>query len=134
MANFNERTNTLLYKNIYISHFILIVSVVCERWVETGTDRYIDPTSSPDHSSTFFLILPGVAQPGGRWEPQPSVYKLFLNLTFLPPTNSTAAGTCLYSFITSTCFLTSLSIPPHTLTNNAQGQQQQKYKKKLIEQ
>ena len=25
---------------------------MCERWVETGTDSYIDPTSSPDHSST----------------------------------------------------------------------------------
>ena len=37
---FNERTNTLLYKNIHLSHFILKmvdVSVVCERWVETGT-------------------------------------------------------------------------------------------------
>ena len=34
MTNFNERTNTLLYKNIYLSHFILErvdVSVVCER-------------------------------------------------------------------------------------------------------
>ena len=42
MMNFNERTNTLLYKNIYLSHFILGVSVVFERWVETGTDCYID--------------------------------------------------------------------------------------------
>ena len=35
--NFNEWTNTLLYKNIYLSHLILErvdVSVVCERWVE----------------------------------------------------------------------------------------------------
>ena len=42
--------NTLLYKNMSLSHFILKrvdVSVVCERWVETGTDCYIDPTSSP---------------------------------------------------------------------------------------
>ena len=37
---------------MYLSHFILDVSVVCERWVETVTDCYIDPTSSPDHSST----------------------------------------------------------------------------------
>ena len=27
-------------------------SVVCERWVETGTKCYIDPSSSLDHSST----------------------------------------------------------------------------------
>ena len=52
MSNFNERTNTLLYKYIYISRFILDVSVVCERRVETGTDCYIDPTFSLDHSST----------------------------------------------------------------------------------
>ena len=53
--NFNEWKNTLLYKNMYLTHFILEridVSVVCERWVETGTDCYIDPTSFPDHSST----------------------------------------------------------------------------------
>ena len=73
----NERTNTLLYKDMYLSHFILEgsvvyercletgtdcyidptyfildVSVVCERCVETGTDCYIDPTSSLDHSIT----------------------------------------------------------------------------------
>ena len=36
-TQFNERTNTLLYKNMYLSHFILErvdVSVVFERWVE----------------------------------------------------------------------------------------------------
>ena len=61
---------------MYLSHFILKrtdVSVVCERWVETGTDCYIDPTSSLDHSTLsylqettlhFFRILAGVAQPG----------------------------------------------------------------------
>ena len=27
--------------------------VVCEKWVETRTDCYIDPSSSLDHSSTF---------------------------------------------------------------------------------
>ena len=40
----------------------------------------------------------------GHWWPQLSVYKLALTLAFLSPTNSTAAGICLYSFITSTCF------------------------------
>ena len=52
MTNFNEWTNTLLHKIMYLSHFILDVSVVCERWVETETYSYIDPTFSLDHSST----------------------------------------------------------------------------------
>ena len=53
--------NTLLYKNIHLSHFILEkvdISVECERWVETGTDCYIDPTSSPDHSTLRYLQEP----------------------------------------------------------------------------
>ena len=41
---------------------------------------------------------------GGRWGSQPLVCQLALTLAFLSPTNSTAAGTCLYSFITPTCF------------------------------
>ena len=41
---------------------------------------------------------------GGRWGPHPSVCKLVLTLAFLSPFNSTAVGTCLYSFITPTCF------------------------------
>ena len=112
-TQFNERTNTLLYKNIYLSHFILErdVSVVSERWVETRTDCYIDPNSSLDHSTLcylqeatyhFFRILAGVAQSGVAegHNPQsaswPSLWPV--------PTNSTADGTCLYSFITPTCF------------------------------
>ena len=46
---------------IYISHFILErvdVTVVCERWLETGTDSYIDPTSSLDHSIECYLQEP----------------------------------------------------------------------------
>ena len=46
--DFNERTNTLLYKNINLSHFIFerVMFTVCEKWVETRTDCYIDPGSS----------------------------------------------------------------------------------------
>ena len=122
MTSFNERTNTLLYKK-YVSLTLyserIDVSVVCERWVKTGTDGYIDPTSSLDHSTLcylqeptylFFSVLAAVAQPGvaeghgsqsASWA---SVCKLALTLAFLCPTNSTAASTCLYSFITYTCF------------------------------
>ena len=57
---------------MYLLHFILErvdVSVACERWVETGTDSYIDPTSSLDHSMLCYPQEPtyhlgGVAQPG----------------------------------------------------------------------
>ena len=37
-----------------LSHFIFekVMCVVCEKWVETKTDGYIDPSSSFDHSST----------------------------------------------------------------------------------
>ena len=50
--NFNERTNTLLYKNIHLSHFIherVDVSVVCEKWMERHTFRERTPSSH-----TFF--------------------------------------------------------------------------------
>ena len=92
--------NTLFYQNMYLSHFMLDVSVVCERWVETGTDFYIDPTSL-DHSSTssasWFELL--------NWGSlRATVCKLALTLAFLSPTNSTAPGTCLYSFIMPMCF------------------------------
>ena len=53
MTNFNERTNTFLYKNI-ISHTLFLKewSWLCVRHeLETWTDCYIDP-SSRDHSST----------------------------------------------------------------------------------
>ena len=98
----NERT--LFFKKIYLSlNFLerLDVSVVCERWVETGTDCYNDLTSSLDHcmlrylqepTEHFFRILAGVAQPGGGiaegHSPQsaswPSLWPSYRQLTQLP--------------------------------------------------
>ena len=122
-TSMNERTHFFIKR--YLSHFILErvdVSVMCEKWVETGTDGYIDPTSSLDHSTLFYFsrtatsgrsaewdsaLLPNLGwgcSTGGRWGPQTSVCKPTLTLAFLSPANSTTAGTCLYSFITSTCF------------------------------
>ena len=52
--DFNERTNTLLYKNI-ISHTLFSKGwwLLCVRnELETGTDRYIDPKFFFEHSST----------------------------------------------------------------------------------
>ena len=93
----NERTHFFI--KIHLSHFILErvdVSVVCERWLEIGTDCYIDPISSLDHSTLcylqeptkhFFRILSGFAQPGVAEGHSPqgeySVCKLVLTLAFL---------------------------------------------------
>ena len=55
-TSMNEQTHFFI--KIYLSHFILErvdVSVVCERWVETGTDCYIDPTSAFDHTTLCYL-------------------------------------------------------------------------------
>ena len=95
---------------MYLSHFILNVSVLCERWEETGTNCYIDPTSSLDHSTLcylqeltyyFFCILAGFAQPGVAEGISPqgafSVCQLVLTLTFLCPTDSTASAYILLS-------------------------------------
>ena len=44
MTNFNERTNTLLYKNISLTLFSKGGCFSCVRGeLETGTDCYIDP-------------------------------------------------------------------------------------------
>ncbi len=54
--NFNQRTNTLIYKNMYLSHFILErvdVSVVCERWVERHILR--------ERTSSSHIFLPTLA-------------------------------------------------------------------------
>ena len=98
---FTERTNTLLYKNMYLSPFIL--DVVCERWVETGTDCYIDQLLLQTIAALLSHLGWGCSTEG-HLGPQSSVCKLALSVTFLSSTNSTAAGSCLYSFMTSTCF------------------------------
>ena len=58
----NERTH--IFIKIFLSHFILGVSVECERWSETGTDCYIDPTSSSDHSTTSYASWLGLLDRG----------------------------------------------------------------------
>ena len=56
MTNFNERTNTLLYKNIPLTLYSRKGWCwLCVRGeLETGTDWYILTQSSSDHSSTSF--------------------------------------------------------------------------------
>ena len=75
-------------KNMHISHFILErvnVSVVCERWVETGTDCYIDPNSSVDHSSTSSASWLGLLHRGSLRVSRPSLWPSCLHMTQLPP-------------------------------------------------
>ena len=54
MTNFNERTNTLLYKNTPLTLYSRKgdVSLFVRGELETGTDYYILIQSSSDHSST----------------------------------------------------------------------------------
>ena len=71
--------------------------MVCERWWRQG-QTVIEPT---------FLLTIEALLPHLDWVAQTGVAegrKMTLTLSFLSPTNSTAASTCLYSFITPTCF------------------------------
>ena len=66
MTNFNEQTNTLLYKNI-ISHTLFLKGwcLLCVRdELETGTDCYIDPKFFFNHSSTSFSSWLGLFNHG----------------------------------------------------------------------
>ena len=110
-TSMNERTNTLLYKNIYLSHFILErvdISVVYEKWVQTAilTQLLLWPEHAVLSSRTHLALLPHLGRGCSTWVRWGllSVCKLALTLAFLSPTDSTAAGICLYSFITPTCF------------------------------
>ena len=57
----NEPTHFFI--KIYLSHFILERVDVVKDELETGTDCYIDPSSS-DHSSTFFSSWLGLLNRG----------------------------------------------------------------------
>ena len=61
-----------------INGMTTVCSVVCERWVETGTDCYIDPSSSFDHSCTSFASLLGLLNCGSlRVQPSVSCFSLW---------------------------------------------------------
>ena len=85
----NEQTHFFI--KIYLSDFILErvdVSMVCERWVETRTGCYIDPTSSFDamsSSKSHLALLPhlgGGCSTGDRRGTQPSESVLNLQAGF----------------------------------------------------
>ena len=103
MTNFNERTNTLLYKNI-ISHSLFSKGwcLLCVRdELETGTDCYIDPSSS-DHSSTFFASSCLWLLNRGSLGAQSPLSAAGSHFGILSPTNSNRLCTWLYYCLT--CF------------------------------
>ena len=78
MTNFNERTNTLLYKNIPLTLYSRRGWCwLCVRGeLETGTDCYILTQSSSDHRGTSFSSQLGCSTVG-HWGPKPSVWNWF---------------------------------------------------------
>ena len=119
MTNFNEWMNTLLYKNISLTLYSWkgwCLLCVRDEWRQGQTAILTQVLLL-----TIAALLPHLGlgcSTGGRgcWGPQPSVCKLVLTLAILFPTNSTAAGTCLCSFITPTCF--HLSTQMHLLIDS----------------
>ena len=116
MTNLNERTNTLLYKNIPLTLYSLKGWCwFCVRGeLETGTHCYILTQSLSDHSSTSFSSWLGCSTVG---QGRPKVLCLPLALTpascpqVIPTATETdwlaqdLCGTWLYNCLTYTCFL-----------------------------
>ena len=104
MMNFNERTNTLLHKNI-ISYTLFSKGwcLLCVRYeLETRTDCYIDPSSS-DHSSTSSSSWLGCSTVG-HWGPKALCLPLALNSASCLQLTPTDLGTWLYNCLPSICF------------------------------
>ena len=80
MTNFNERTNTLLYKNIPLTLYSRKGWCwLCVRGeMETGKDCYIDPKFFFDDSSTSFSFWLGCSTMG-HWGPKALCLALALN-------------------------------------------------------
>ena len=142
--DFNERTNTLLYKNIPLTLYSRngcervvkgLMLVMCERWVGDGHRLlYIDPQ--------FFwriaALLPHFAgcSTVGHWGPKPSVWSWFSvcrhpfsncdwnSLPWTDPWNwltQAVCGTWLYNCFTSTCFLWAYASAPNSTPSTGQG-------------
>ena len=110
--NFNERTNTLLYKNISLTLYTRKGWCwLCVRGeLETGIDCNILTQSSSDHSSTSFSSWLGCSTVG-HWGPKALCLPLALTLPSCPQLTQlqleltqAVSGTWLYNCLTPTCF------------------------------
>ena len=112
MTNVNERTITLLYKNISLTLYSW------EGWcwlyvrgeLETGTDCHILTQDSSDPSSTSFASWLGCSTVG-HWGPKALCLPLVLNSASCPQLALTPTGTAqtvcctwLYNCLTTTYF------------------------------
>ena len=90
-TNFNERTNTLLYKNISLTLNSWKGDVCCVRdWLETRTDSY-DPKFFFNHSSTSFSSWLGLLNRGSLRAQSP-LSPAGSHFGILSPTNSNRPG------------------------------------------
>ena len=111
--DFNERMNTLLYKNISLT----LYSQKGWCWLrvrgelEMGTDCYILTQSSSDHRSTSFTFWLGCSTVG-HWGPQDPQSASWFSCWHLVPNwlqlqlelTQAICGTWLYNCLTLTCF------------------------------
>ena len=112
MTNFNERTNTFLYKNIPLTLYSRKGWCwLCVRGEsETDTDCYILTQSSSDHSSTSFASSWLGCLTVGHWGPKALCH--WLSIQYLVPNwlqlqlelTQAVCGTWLYICLTPTCF------------------------------
>ena len=108
--DFNKRTNTLYYKNI-VSHTLFSKDwcLLCVRdELETGTDCYIDPSSSRDHSSTSSSSWVWLLNRRSL-KAQSSLSAAGSHFSILSPTDLNRLCPWLYYCLTPTCFCCSSS-------------------------
>ena len=100
MTNFNERTNTLLYKNIYLTlYYRKGWCWLCVRGeLETGADCYILTPSSSDHCSTSFAFWLGCSTVG-HWGPKDLSRLLTLNSASCLNLTATLTATAAFRLI-----------------------------------
>ena len=123
--DFNERTNTLLYKNISLKLYSR--KGWCWLWVrgglETGTDCYILTPRSSDHSSTSSAFWLGWSTVGD-WGPKPSVWSWF-SLRWHPISNWNCNWSRLWLYFCwhppAFCGRTHLPPSPNSSTSTGQG-------------
>ena len=128
---FNERTDTLLYKNIPLILYLKGMRKggcwLCVRGeLESGTDCYILTQSSSDYSSTSFASGLGCSTVGqseswfSRWHLVSNWLQLQLELNSDWLTQA-VCGTWLYNCLTSTCVLWAYASAPNSTTSTGQG-------------